>query len=160
MTTTVHGVDHADKPLVGALLRRPFVATRAHVVERLREAGFEDLQPAHLAVFQHPGPDGRSPSDLARGAHATKQAMNNLLAQLERSGYLRREVNPGNRRERIVALTERGRDAVTVIRSAVTELEGGWREELGARDYDRLRALLERLNGLVADEATSPFPSR
>ncbi|HWU23798.1 MAG TPA: MarR family transcriptional regulator, partial [Nocardioides sp.] len=91
MSKTVHGVDHADKPLIGALLRRPFMATRGHVVEELRAAGFADLQPAHLAVFQHPGPDGRSPGDLARGARASKQAMNNLLAQLERAGYLARE---------------------------------------------------------------------
>ncbi|WP_460786361.1 MarR family winged helix-turn-helix transcriptional regulator [Nocardioides maradonensis] len=158
MAKTVHGVDHGDKPLVGALLRRPFVTTRAHVVEELRAAGFEDLQPAHLAVFQHPGPDGRSPGDLARGAHATKQAMNNLLAQLERAGYLTREVNPDNRRERVVALTPRGHDAITVIRRAIAGLEAGWRDELGARDYDRLRALLERLNGLVAEETTSPLP--
>lgn len=158
MTKTVHGVDHVDKPLVGALLRRPFVATRAHVVEQLRAAGYDDLQPAHLAVFQHPGPEGRSPGDLARSAHATKQAMNNLLAQLERTGYLVREVNPANRRERVVALTPRGREAVAVIRRAVAGLEDGWRDELGARDYDRLRGLLERLNGLVAEETTSPLP--
>jgi DNA-binding MarR family transcriptional regulator len=156
MAETVHGIDHPRNgvatPLVGALLRRPFLAARAHIVEELRAAGFSDLQPAHLAVFQYPGPHGKSPGEIARGAHASKQAVNNLLAQLEQSGYLRRQVNPGNRRERVVELTSRGHAAIAAMRAAVEDLEQRWRVELGAAEFDRLRELLERLNQ-VAEEA-------
>jgi DNA-binding MarR family transcriptional regulator len=150
MARTVHGIDQshnaAPPPLLGALLRRPFMAMRAHIVDRLREAGFDDLQPAHLAVFQHPGPHGRSPGDIARGAQSSKQAVNNLLGQLERLGYLRRGTNPGNRRERIVALTAKGEEATGAIRAAVTELAQRWRAELGDADYELLCTLLQRLN--------------
>ena len=153
MDSKVHGIDHehngSARPLVGALLRRPFMAVRARVVERLHEAGFTDLQPAHLAVFQHPGPQGRSPGDIARGAQASKQATNNLLAQLERTGYLHRKVKPGNRRERTVELTHRGHAAIRAIRASVDEVELRWRTELGAADYEALRSLLERLNQLL-----------
>jgi DNA-binding MarR family transcriptional regulator len=127
------------------------MAVRAHIVDRLRIAGFSDLQPAHLAVFQHPGPDGRSPGDIARGAHTSKQAMNNLLAQLERSGYLRRDVKPENRRERTVTLTARGQHAITAIRAAVDDLERRWQDELGRADYEQLRALLDHLNRIIDD---------
>ena len=150
MVKTVHELDHegngVEPPLVGALLRRPFMVARAHIVEQLHEAGFADLLPAHLAVFQHPGPDGRSPRDIARAAHMTKQAMNNLLAQLERAGYLHRAVNPANRRERTVELSDRGQTVVRAIRTAVDELEARWRTTLGANDYALLRSLLQRLN--------------
>jgi DNA-binding MarR family transcriptional regulator len=156
MVETVHAVDYernaSEPPLIGALLRRPFLNARAHISKQLHAAGFTDLQPAHLAVFQHPGPHGRSPGDIARGAQASKQAMNNLLAQLEHAGYLHRRIKPENRRERTVELTARGRDAVRAIRTAVENLEQRWRADLGAEHYDQLRALLERLNRIQAAE--------
>lgn len=156
MVTTVHRVDQSDNasdpPLIGALLRRPFLAARSHIVDRLHAAGFTDLQPAHLAVFQHPGPDGRSPGEIARGVQTSKQALNNLLAQLERAGYLRRTASPHSGRERLVVLTAKGRRATAAIRAAVSELEQGWRADLGGADYDTLRALLVRLNGLLTDD--------
>jgi DNA-binding MarR family transcriptional regulator len=153
MARKVHRVDHERNPegapLVGALLRRPFMAARAQIVRDLHAAGFVDLTAAHLAVFQYPGPHGRSPGELARAAGASKQAMNNLLAQLERAGYLVRTVNPDNRRERTLELTARGHTVVTTIRTAVTGIERRWRADLGDRDYQQLRALLERLDVVV-----------
>jgi len=155
MKGTVHRVDRKSKapapPLVGALLRRPFMAARAHVVEQLHTAGFTDLLPAHMAVFQYPGPHGRTPGQIARAAHASKQAINNLLAQLERAGYLTRLVNPDNRRERLIELTPRGQAAIKTIRSAIHQLERRWEADLGETDYLQLRSRLERLNDLLAD---------
>jgi DNA-binding MarR family transcriptional regulator len=157
MTRTVHGVDQRhnrpDPPLIGALLRRPFLAARDRIVQQLHAEGYADLQAAHLAVFQHPGPHGLSPGEIARRAGATKQAMSNLLSQLERSGYVRRSPDPDNGRQRIVELTERGRAATGIIRSAVTDLESEWRENLGETDYRRMRSLLERLNDVVNSSA-------
>lgn len=152
MKATVHGVDQSgngSQPLIGALLRRPFLAVRAQIVEDLKTAGFADVQGAHLAVFQYPGPEGRSPGELARAANASKQAMNNLLTQLELAGYLDREVNPDNRRERTIHLTDRGREVIGVIRTSVDRVESGWRAEFGDGDYRRLRSLLERLNAMM-----------
>jgi len=157
MPRKVHGVDQARKtstpPLIGALLRRPFLSARADIVDQLHEAGFTDLLPAHLVVFQHPGPHGRSPGEIARDANASKQAITNLLAQLERAGYLSRLVNPDNRRERTIELTERGHAAVTTIRAAVTQIEKRWKSALGATDYDQLRSLLEHLNAAITPQS-------
>lgn len=152
MKQTVHGVDqdgNESPPLVGALLRRPYLEVRSRIVADLKSAGFPDIQAAHLAVFQHPGPEGRSPGELARAAGASKQAMNNLLAQLEQSDYLTRGVNPDNRRERTIRLTPRGRDLIKVIRRSVDGIEAHWRTEFGDADYERLRSLLLRLNTFV-----------
>jgi DNA-binding MarR family transcriptional regulator len=128
------------------------MAARSHIVEQLHAAGFVDVLPAHLAVFQHPGPHGRSPGDLARAANVSKQAVNNLLAQLERAGYLERLVNPDNRRERTIALTSRGHAVVKTIRGAVRQIERRWRAALGTREYERLRLLLEQLNHIIAED--------
>ena len=52
-------------PLIGALLRIPWEAVQRHMLQRLHERGFDDLDAAHLNVFQYPGPQGARPSELA-----------------------------------------------------------------------------------------------
>jgi DNA-binding MarR family transcriptional regulator len=152
MRRTVHGLDYdgnSAPPLVGALLRRPFVAVRARIVTSLQEAGFNDLLPAHVAIFQYPGPHGRSPSAIARTTLASKQATNNLLTQLERAEYLIRTVNPNNRRERTVMLTKRGLQALATIRDTVSAIEDEWKSSLGTERYEQLRSGLEALDALL-----------
>jgi DNA-binding MarR family transcriptional regulator len=131
---------------VGALLRRPYLAVREHIVEDLRAAGYDDIQAAHLAVFQHPGPNGKSPSQIARAASSTKQAMNNLLTYLERAGYLSRHPSEANGRERVIELTPKGAAVTRTIRASITDLENQWRTALGARRYDQMRTGLQLLN--------------
>src|SRR3954466_11930830 len=132
-------------PPVGALLRRPAVLVRHHVMASLHAAGFDDILPAHLGVFQHPGPDGQRPGVLALRTHASKQAMNHLLHQLEVGGYILREAQPLDRRTRVVRLTEHGRGAYDVIRQAALLVEAAWAEALGQETYGQLRHALARL---------------
>ena len=136
-------------PLVGALLRRPLDVVRQHMLDRLHEHGFDDLDAAHLNVLQYPGPDGVRPSDLAAQLRMSKQALNYILGQLERFGYLERQPDPDDQRSKRIVLTERGRSLVPVIRAAVGEVEDAWSQELGAERFSQLRSLLVELNRLT-----------
>jgi DNA-binding MarR family transcriptional regulator len=135
--------------MVGALLRAPAEAVRRHMLRRLHEHGFTDLEPAHLSVFQYPGPQGLRPSELAVRLRISKQALNYLLGQLERRGYLRREPDPDDQRGRRIALTDRGLATVPVIRGAVAEIEREWTRRLGRQRFDELKQLLVELNALI-----------
>src|SRR5437762_10091627 len=108
-------------PLIGALLRMPWEAVQRHMLERLHERGFDDFDAAYLNVFQYPGPDGARPSELAVRLRVTKQALNYLLGELERLGYLERRPDRDDLRSKRVVLTVRGKAAVQVIRDAVAE---------------------------------------
>ena len=130
---------------IGTLLRYPWQAIRLRIHEALAVAGFDDLQPAHLAVLQTPGPDGRRPSELARAALMSKQAMNRLIQSLEQKGYVQRTAADNDGRARIVRLTERGRDATATIYRAAAEIERELSAKLGA---ERLAALKRELAGL------------
>ena len=141
-------------PSVGALLRRPAVIVRHEVMESLRDAGFADVLPAHLGVFQHPGPDGQRPGVLAARTRASKQAMNHLLHQLEAGGYIVRESHPDDRRTRVVRLTQRGWEAADVIGQAIERLEKEWSTALGDEAYAALADSLERLSR-VLDQPTT-----
>ena len=136
----------AGPPLIGALLRVPWEAVQRHMLERLHERGFDDLDAAHLNVFQYPGPQGARPSELAARLRVSKQAVNYLLGELERSGYVERHPHPDDQRSKRIALTDRGTTAVGVIREAVGEVEAAWAERLGANRFAQLRALLVELN--------------
>ena len=133
-------------PLIGALLRAPWEVVQRRMLERLHEGGFDDLDPAHLTVFQYPGPQGARPSELAARSRISKQALNYLLGQLERLGYLERQPDPDDLRSKRVALTKRGVAAIGVIREAVGEVEAAWARELGAERFAHLRELLVELN--------------
>jgi DNA-binding MarR family transcriptional regulator len=133
-------------PLIGALLRMPWEEVQRRMLERLHERGFDDLDAAHLNVFQYPGPQGARPSDLADRLRITKQALNYLLGSLERLDYLERRPDPDDLRSKRVALTSRGTSAIGVIRDAVAEVETSWAQQLGPRRFTQLRNLLLDLN--------------
>jgi DNA-binding MarR family transcriptional regulator len=141
--------DTIDVPPVAALLRRPAVLIRHEVMNGLQAAGFDDILPAHLGVFQYPGPDGLRPGVLAARTRASKQAMNHLLHQLESGGYLLREPHPRDRRTRVVRLTDRGWAAAGVIRETVMRVEDAWAEALGQDTYMQLRVALARLETIL-----------
>jgi DNA-binding MarR family transcriptional regulator len=137
-------------PLIGALLRMPVDVVRRRMLEALHERGFTDIVPAHLGLLSWPGPQGRRPSDIAAQAQMTKQAVNYLLGQLELLGYIERRADTGDQRSRRVHLTARGREVAETMRGAVTEIEAEWSALLGEDDFERLRALLTRLNDGLA----------
>jgi DNA-binding MarR family transcriptional regulator len=136
-------------PLIGALLRIPLETVRQHMLERLHQHGFDDLEPSHLIVLQYPGPQGAKPSELAARLRISKQALNYQLGQLERLGYLERRPDPDDQRSKRIALTPRAESAVPVLRQAVAEVEEGWTRQLGAERFAELRSLLIDLNDLL-----------
>jgi DNA-binding MarR family transcriptional regulator len=140
--------DSPGPPLIGALLRMPWEAVQECMLERLHAEGFADFDPSYLTVFRYPGPHGARPSELAGRLHVSKQALNHLLGQLERRGYLEREADRDDKRSKRIALTPRGIKAGLVIREAVTEMEKSWEQQLGPRRFKQLRLLLQDLNQL------------
>ena len=133
-------------PLIGALLRMPWEAVQRRMLERLHEHGFDDLDAAHLNVFQYPGPQGARPSELAARLRISKQALSYLLGELERLDYLERRPDPDDLRSKRVALTPRGTSAISVIREAVGEMETSWAQRLGPKRFAQFRDLLLALN--------------
>lgn len=137
----------ASQPqMVGALLRVPFQETVRHVHGALVDAGFNDLRPAHLTVFQHLDPTGTRQVDLAERAQITKQSMGYLVDYLIRHGYAELAPDPRDRRASLVRLTARGEAVGATARQALADLEGQWAAILGAGPFSELKAALERIS--------------
>jgi len=131
-------------PLIGALLRLPHEVVMARMLATVAAHGF-DITLTELGVFLYPGPDGRRPSDLARQCNTTRQAMNYVLASLERRGYLQRQPTPGAT-TRVVRVTARGWELIARIRDCLAEIEQEWAAQLGAQRFRALRDTLRDLS--------------
>jgi DNA-binding MarR family transcriptional regulator len=140
------GESRDARPNVGHLLREPLQAVVSGVVEGLAAAGFDDLTPAHTAVFQHIEADGTRLVDLAARAQMTKQSMGYLVDQLERRGYVERRPDPTDRRATLVVLTDRGWAEVRAALAVIAGIERRWARALGRERMEQLRELLVDLN--------------
>src|SRR5579859_3299782 len=120
------GESRDERPNIGILLRVLFQEVNARVSEGLAEAGFDDVRPAHTAVFQHIKAEGSRLSELAERAQLTKQSMGYLVDYLEGRGYLERRPDPTDRRATIICLTERGWDEVRAALRIIAGIEKDW----------------------------------
>ena len=71
--------------------------------------------------------------------------MAELVAHLERHGYVERMPDPGDRRAKLVRATPRGSEVYAIAREFVAELEAEWAGRIGKLKMRRLRELLEEL---------------
>jgi DNA-binding MarR family transcriptional regulator len=87
----------------------------------------------------------------------SKQAVNDLLGELERTGYVERHTHPKDRRARIVRLTAAGNELQYTTHETSRRLEAGWAASVGAERMAALRATLEEMvaRGLPGETALS-----
>jgi len=138
-----------EEPLFATLFRRIHLAIRRAIYDDVRNAGFAEIAPAHLYVFQLPGPDGLRPTELAERMNMTKQATNHLLATLEATGYLERVPGDGDGRTKVIRTTAKGRRVSEVMQSSSRRLEREWAKRLGRTRLAELRGELRALDEIV-----------
>jgi len=131
------------------LLREPFRAGTELLHERLTERGHPEVRPPHGNVFQYLDDAGTRVSVLSQRAQITKQSMAELVAHLERHGYVERIPDPGDRRAKLVKATARGREVYAIAREVVAEVEAEWTKRLGEAKMGQLRRLLEELGAVL-----------
>jgi DNA-binding MarR family transcriptional regulator len=103
------------------------------VCVRLEARGFTGLRFSHGFLVQRLVESEQSIAALAAALGVTQQAVSKTVAELERLGYVRRRADPADRRVRLVALTDRGRAAVTAAREERAAVEAELRERRGPR---------------------------
>src|SRR5919205_1128470 len=138
MSTPTH--DTSAQTFVLDPMRRIDRAVHRELEALMAEQGFPEVRVAHLAALAHiPRPDGIRMSELAELMQVTRGAATQIVAQLERHGYLERIPHPSDGRGVIVrptAAAERGYEAA---RARIAELEDGWRRRVGPERWDTFR---------------------
>jgi DNA-binding MarR family transcriptional regulator len=126
----------------GRLLMRASRRYNEAAMEGVRRRGHPDLTLAHAAVLPHIDIGGSRLTEVAERAGMTKQSASELVAGLERLGYLAREPDPADRRAQRVVFTSRGRDFLLAAFAAKQDQERELAQRLGADGAAEIARLL------------------
>jgi DNA-binding MarR family transcriptional regulator len=112
---------------------------------KLAARGHGGLGVAHTALLPHLDVDGTRITVLAERAGVTKQAVGQLVAELEQRGYLARSVDPADRRAVLVTFTDAGHRFLRDAEQTKHEIEAEYTAILGPERLAELRAALTAL---------------
>ena len=141
---------HPDGP------QRPLPALLGDVKEliieemyrRLPELGHAELRPGQCAVIRFMTPEGVRLTELAEKIGLTKQAVGEVVSDLERMGYVKRAPDPLDGRAKIIQLTDLGWSGAEAAQEIFADVERAWTEQLGEERIRGLRATLEAVLAL------------
>jgi DNA-binding MarR family transcriptional regulator len=120
-------------------------ALEVRLLEGLKKAGVDGLRPTHNAVLRFLDEDGTRASVLARRSGLTRQALTQIIDDLEDLGYVARRSDKGDRRAKLVVYTDRGREAFRASRAIIADIERDNERHLGRQRYAHLREGLAML---------------
>jgi DNA-binding MarR family transcriptional regulator len=130
-------VDVHSLPLTALVARLSHRLFQELAVTYARESVGAQPLDASLLILLAQG--SARPTDLAARLNISKQALNFVLARLQRDGLVNRAADPNDRRAKQVRLTSAGRGAADLTRTALTQVERRWRSAVG-EDWPHLRA--------------------
>jgi DNA-binding MarR family transcriptional regulator len=107
--------------------------------EELRRGGWLDVRPAFGFVLLAAADAPTTATALASLMGTSKQAASKLVDTMVEAGYVRRETDAVDARQRLVHLTDRGRRLLTAVEAIYVELEARWARALGTAEVERLR---------------------
>ena len=133
------------------LMRTGYHRVMEYVQARLEQLGFDDIRPAHMAIFQNLGPEGARIGELAERAKLTNQSVGYLVDYLEEHGYVERRPDPRNRRATLVCFTERGWDEADACARILDHLDEELTRRLGPDKLQQLHGLLAEATDALRD---------
>jgi DNA-binding MarR family transcriptional regulator len=104
--------------------------------------GYSDIRPSHSAVLANLGMGAVRVTELAERAQVTQQAMGKMLKELERMGYVTRDIDDGDKRAKEIRLTERGVALAADSLEVVDQVRGYYAFKIGTPQLDELEASL------------------
>jgi DNA-binding MarR family transcriptional regulator len=139
------GVTKARDESLGQLLLLAARLFHEAGLDGLQRRGHPGLRASHFQLAPHIELEGSRLTDIAERAGITKQAVGQLVDELEAMGYVERVSDPRDGRARLVVYTARGLAAMSDGLAALAEVEA---RVMGAvADRDGLR---RTLGGIVA----------
>jgi DNA-binding MarR family transcriptional regulator len=113
---------------------------------RISSTRYADIRAAHGQVFAFIDDEGTRLTDLANRAGISKQAMGELVSDLERAGYLERVPDPRDTRAKLIRTTDKGERQIEASWTIIRAVEERWAAKLGK---SKMKALREMLGALV-----------
>lgn len=145
--------DRRQRSLWRLLVRANVVHAEA-VTRRIHAEGFTELQAGWPRLLGHLDTDGTRIGTIARRAGMTRQAVGQMLDDIERAGCVRRERDPDDARAVRVVFTPRGR---AMLECAVRNMAAVEAEHAAVMGEEAWRGFKRGLEAFVA--AVDPEPN-
>lgn len=138
------------------LLGISFQLVLAEFTRRLEAVGHGDVRPVHGMTFQVLYGHGATSSELAERLGVTKQASGQIVADLEKRGYVRRVDHPQGGRRRLIVLTGKALAHLEAAGAILHQLESEIAARAGGGAPLALRAELARLIRAMTGDGDIP----
>jgi DNA-binding MarR family transcriptional regulator len=133
---------------VSQLLLETARMLRRDAVRRLEErSGFAGFRATHATLLHHVSPEGTRSGDIAAALGVSKQAISQLVSELEEMKVVERVPDPTDGRAKLVRFTPAGREGALEGLVVMAELE---REISAALGQDEVRSLRDALTRVMA----------
>jgi DNA-binding MarR family transcriptional regulator len=136
---------------IGMVAARLHRATQVDCIARLNKAGYTDLRMRHLALLEGLPREGARVTTLASQTGMTKQAMGELIDEIEGNGYIERQNDPADRRARLIVFTPKGQRAYEEAFTVLGEMEHDYAATVGLSRYAEARSALDELVGALEE---------
>jgi DNA-binding MarR family transcriptional regulator len=137
------------------LLFGGFAAMVDEVVVELDRRGHPGVTASHEFALQAVDAGARNAAELGRTLGVSRQAAAKSIAALEQLGYVQRQSDPSDGRQKKLIVTERGYDMVQIGGAAFDKIRTRWAKQLGRAQLDGLESSLREL----VTPAREPTPS-
>jgi len=104
----------------------------------LQQRGHPQLRPSHSVLFSNLGLGAVRVTELAERAQVTQQAMGKMLKEVERLGYITRDIDSTDKRAKEICLTEMGVQLVKDSMDVVDEVRRYYAVRVGEQELDEL----------------------
>lgn len=101
----------------------------------------------HLLVLIGKHPDGIRQKELAEGFGINQSSTSKLVSKLEDDGYLKREVDPKDKRATLLFLTDLGKARAAEVEDAQKTMFEGLFKNLTAEEKQTFGDLLDKIRG-------------
>lgn len=149
-------LERRKKDSAGQLLVRCARLFNEAGLARMRtEMGLPGVRTSHTSLFPFIELEGTRLTDLAARVGVSKQAVGQLVEELEEMGILERAPDPADGRAKLVRFSARGRRGLLEGLAVMRRMEAELSARLAGGDMERLHGILLRLLGALE---TSPVP--
>jgi DNA-binding MarR family transcriptional regulator len=134
---------------LATLLLGGFTAMVDEVVVELDRRGHPGVTASHEFALQAIDAGARNAAELARALGVSRQAAAKSIVALEELGYLERQSDPSDGRQKQLIVTNRGYEMVRIGAAVFDQIRARWSKQLGRAQLDLLES---SLRALVAPE--------
>jgi DNA-binding MarR family transcriptional regulator len=111
------------------------------------------LRAAHTALFPHLSSAGVRGADLAKKLGVTKQAVSQLVTELEEWGVVEQVTDPNDGRAKLVRFTPKGERGLLQGLAVLREVEAELSDKIGKRRMQELHTALLALEKALGEQA-------